>query len=215
MPVKPRTFFVGGQRPDDKAVSCAAREIKRGGLVIFPTSSFYGLGASAFSPGALRRVFTAKDRPAEKPLLVLIATLNQLSGLVDHIPKAAELLIQSFWPGQLTVVFQARSDLSPVLTAGSGKIGVRLAAHPVAAALVRTCDIPISGTSANLSGATGCATLSELDLRLKSQVDIILDAGTLSGGAPSTVVDATVHPVWVIREGAITRQQIFAVLDDQ
>lgn len=212
---KPVTFSVHPQGLPDDAISAAAEEIQKGGLVIFPTSSFYALGASAFRPDALRRVFGVKKRSADKPLLVLIADRNQLSGLVTDVPNSAELLIRNFWPGQVTVVFRARPDLSPILTAHSGKIGVRLAGHPVAAALVKKCGVPISGTSANVSGATGCTALSELGKELKCQVDLILDAGTLAGGAPSTVVDATVDPVRILREGAIRGRRIYAVLEQR
>ena len=208
MPDKPRTLSVDPQAPDDEFLSITAGQLEKGGIVVFPTSSFYGLGASAFKPEALRRVYTAKRRPAQKPLLVLIASMEQLSALVKEVPKAAEQLILAFWPGQVTLVFDAHPELPALLTAHSGKIGVRLAAHPVAVALLQKFGGPISGTSANLSGATACTAVSQLDERLKNEVDVILDAGTLGGGFPSTVVDVTAEPVKVIREGIIPAKQI-------
>ncbi len=210
MPDKPRTLSVDPQAPDDEFLSITAGKLEKGGIVVFPTSSFYGLGASAFKPDALRRVYTAKSRPAGKPLLVLIANMEQLSALVKEVPKAAEQLIRAFWPGQVTLVFDAHPELPAILTAHSGKIGVRLAAHPVAVALLQKFGGPISGTSANLSGATACTAVSELDERMKNEVDVILDAGTLGGGFPSTVVDVTAEPVKVIREGIISAKQIRA-----
>jgi len=210
MPDKPRILCVDPQMPDDDLVSITAGQLEKGGIVVFPTSTFYGLGASAFEPNALRRVYTAKKRPAEKPLLVLIANMEQLSTLVKEVPKGAEPLIRAFWPGQVTMVFEADPGLSPLLTAHSGKIGIRLAAHPVAIALLRKFSDPVCGTSANLSGATACTAVSELDERFKNEVDVILDAGPLGGGFPSTVVDVTAEPVKVIREGIITAKQIRA-----
>jgi len=210
MPDKPRSLSIDPQAPDDQLLSITAGKLEKGGIVVFPTSSFYGLGASAFKPDTLRRVYTAKRRPPGKPLLVLIASMEQLSALAKEVPKTAEQLIRAFWPGQVTLVFDAHPELPALLTAHSGKIGVRLAAHPVAVALLQKFGGPISGTSANLSGAAACTAVSELDERLKNEVDVILDAGTLGGGFPSTVVDVTVEPVKVIREGIITAEQIRA-----
>lgn len=213
MPDYPQIYLVNSQKPDARDVATAAGRIERGGLVIFPTNTFYGLGASAFEPAALQRVFDVKDRPTNKPLLVMISALTQLSMLTHRIPTAAETLMQAFWPGGLTILFEAKPDLPRLLTGNTGKIGVRLAGHPVAAALVKQSGVPISGTSANISGNSACTTIQGVEDTIRDRVDVILDAGRLPGGSPSTVVDATGDPVRILREGAISTGRVFSALN--
>jgi L-threonylcarbamoyladenylate synthase len=117
-----------------------------------------------------------------------------------------------FWPGQVTLVFKARQTLSTKLTGGSGKIGVRLAHHPIAVQLLKAVDRPLTGTSANLSGQPGCAAISDMDLTVIESVDLVLDAGRLQGGRGSTVVDVTTEPPLVMREGAVAATRIASAL---
>jgi L-threonylcarbamoyladenylate synthase len=180
--------------------------------VCFPTRCLYGLGADAFNAAAVERVFDIKQRPAELPLLVLINSPAQMDGLARGIPRVAHVLMQRFWPGRLTLVLEAEESLPARLTAGSGKIGIRLAAHPVTRALVEAVARPITGTSANISGGTGCRQISELDPQIRRQVDIILDGGPLKGGVGSTVVDVTGETPVVIREGELSKPEIMAVI---
>lgn len=178
----------------------------------FPTRCLYGLGADAFNATAVERVFEIKQRPADMPLLVLINSPDQMDGLARSIPRVAHVLMQRFWPGRLTLVLEAEASLPERLTAGTGKIGIRLAAHPVTRALVEAVARPITGTSANISGGTGCRQISELDPQIRRQVDIILDGGPLKGGVGSTVVDVTGETPVVIREGEISKPEITAVI---
>jgi len=180
--------------------------------VCFPTRCLYGLGADALDPAAVERVYEIKQRPADMPLLVLISRSAQLSELAERVPLMAQLLMERFWPGRLTLILEARPHLPARLTAGSGKIGIRLAAHPVARALVEAHAKPITGTSANLSGGSGCRQITELDPRIARQVDLILDGGVLKGGVGSTVVDVTEEIPVVIREGEISRPEILAAI---
>jgi L-threonylcarbamoyladenylate synthase len=186
--------------------------IRAGGVVCFPTRCLYGLGADALDPAAVERVYEIKQRPADMPLLVLISRSAQLSELAERVPLMAQLLMERFWPGRLTLILEARPHLPARLTAGSGKIGIRLAAHPVARALVEAHAKPITGTSANLSGGSGCRQITELDPRIARQVDLILDGGVLKGGVGSTVVDVTEEIPVVIREGEISRPEILAAI---
>jgi L-threonylcarbamoyladenylate synthase len=190
----------------------AAEIIRAGGLVCFPTRCLYGLGADALDGGAVERVFEAKQRPAGMPILVLISRPAQLEALAEEVPAVAKELMNRFWPGRLTFVFRASPGLPARLTAGTGKIGVRLAGHPVARALAEAVGRPITGTSANISGSPGCAQISELDPRLRRQVDLILDGGPLKGGIGSTVLDLTGDLPVVIREGEVSRPEILAVI---
>jgi L-threonylcarbamoyladenylate synthase len=129
---------------------------------------------------------------------------------VEQIPPVALRLIEKFWPGGLTLVFRASSKVSPLLTGGTQKIGIRLSSHPVATALARTIDAPISGTSANISGLPGCRNAQEVLESLGSGVDLILDGGETAGKVGSTVLDVTEQPPRILREGIILREQIKA-----
>jgi len=204
---------VGRESPDHHTISKAAASIKKGGLVVFPTSSFYGLGTGAFNAGAVDSVFRVKRRDPQNPLLILVASPADIAPLVRSTPKTAIRLMEVFWPGGLTLVFNAADSLPSNLTGYTGKIGIRLAAHPVASALVTAVGGPITGTSANLSGKGGCTAVADIDRGIKDQVDLVLDAGKLTGGKGSTVVDVTVSPPKILREGAIDAEKIMAVLN--
>ena len=203
---------VDPQSPDQEIIGKAAELIKKGGLVVFPTSTVYGLGAHAFNPLAVQSVFRVKERRPQKPILVLIACLADLVPLVQSVPMVARRLISGFWPGDVTLVFHASDVFPPSLTSHTGKIGIRLAAHPVASALVKAVGSPITGTSANISGRGGCIRVSELNHQIRSQVDLVLDAGELGGGKGSTVVDATEVPPRILRAGVIPAEHIRSVL---
>jgi len=198
--------------PKPETIRQAAAVIRGGGVVCFPTRCLYGLGADAFNAAAVERVFDIKQRPAELPLLVLINSPAQMDGLARSIPRVAHVLMQRFWPGRLTLVLEAEASLSERLTAGTGKIGIRLAAHTVARALVEAVGNPITGTSANISGGTGCRQISELDPKIRRQVDIVLDGGPLKGGVGSTVVDVTGESPVLIREGEVSKPEIMAAI---
>ncbi len=196
-------------------IAAAGKIIRNGGVVVFPAKCLYGLAVDALNPKAVERVFDIKQRPVTNPLLVLIDNMNQLDLLVQKIPPIAICLIKRFWPGNITLVFNALPNLSPALTAGTGKIGVRIPGHPVARELVKQVEIPITGTSANISGRAGCSDIALLDPEISKRVDMILDAGILKGGAGSTVVDVTCDPVKVLREGVVPRVKILELLDKQ
>lgn len=186
----------------------ARQIILRGGIVAFPTESFYGLAGNASDEDAIRRLFKIKIRRDNSPILVLIPSLEYLEEYVEDVPEIALRLIKRFWPGGLTLLFKAGSEISPLLTAGTGKIGVRISGHPVAAALTRAVGSPITGTSANISGQQGCVTAKEVYESLGIGVDLILDAGRTAGGKGSTILDVTVNPPEIIREGMISHEQI-------
>ncbi len=183
--------------------------IQGNGLVIFPTQGLYGLGANALAPQAIEKVFAVKQRPKSNPLLILIHQLQQLDTLTAHIPEQAKLLIRNFWPGALTLVFQAHKTLPKQLSGHTDKIGIRMPAHPVALALAKAANVPITGTSANISGAPPCPGIKNLSHELIQKADMILDAGPLAGGPGSTVVDVTCIPPKIIRQGSISATSIF------
>ena len=204
---------INSQKPEVEIIKEAAGVIKQGGVIVFPTRCLYGLGADAMNPNAVERIIEIKQRPADNPILVLIHSKKQLEMLVEKIPPAANAIMEAFWPGRVTLVFDARGTLPGLLTAQTGKIGVRLPGHPVAAAMLRQVKGPVTGTSANLSGRPGCNRLSDMDPQITGQVDLVLDAGRLQGGVGSTVVDVTEEPPQILREGQIAASQIMGSLN--
>ncbi len=199
--------------PQPDLISKAARVINNGGIVSFPTRYLYGLGANALNADAVDRVFEIKQRPYNKPLSVLINHQDALSLLARNVPQAAVSIMEGFWPGDITIVFEAHAALPPNLTAGTGKIGVRLPQHPVAVALTNAVQVPITATSANLTGRGGCSRVSDLDLLVADKLDLILDAGPLEGGTGTTVIDVTIDVPKILREGAVPAKDIFEILD--
>jgi L-threonylcarbamoyladenylate synthase len=205
---------VSATRPDDAVIAQAAQTIRGGGVVVFPTHGLYGLGADPFNTAAVERVFAIKGRQAKKALLVLIADMPSLERVA--MPPSTRTLdaMRRFWPGRVTFVLRAPKELPPALTGFSDKIGVRLVAHPVAAALVRAVGAPVTGTSANISGSGGCAAIEAMDAGLLDRVDLVLDAGVLAGGPGSTVIDVTGPKPRVLRVGALPAEEISRVLGD-
>lgn len=198
--------------PQPALIVEAVRIIEKGGVVMFPTSFIYGLGADAFNVDAIDRVFRIKKRPYNKPLSVLVKNQEALYRLVQYIPTYALIIMNRFWPGKITIVFKAKDGLPENLTAGTGTIGVRIPEYTAACALVKALNNPITGTSANFSGNVGCSQISELDPLIADKPDLILDAGPLEGGAGSTVIDVTGNRPTILRHGAIAAKDIFAVL---
>lgn len=201
------------ETPDPDIIKTARQVIENGGVVVFPTSHLYGLGADALNPTAVARIFRIKQRSERKPLLILIKHRSELKRIVRTVTPSAECIMDNFWPGGVTIVLRAKQDLPVKLTAGTGKIGVRLPAHPVAAALVDALTNPITGTSANVSGICGCSKLSELDAVIRDRADLVLDGGPLPPGVGSTVVDATLDPVKILRQGSVSAERIFDILN--
>lgn len=201
---------------DNKAFRTQMIKIKRvlnlGGVMAFPTDTFYGLGANAFNRTAVSRIFKIKQRSEEKPLLTLVASAYQANTMTEEIIPAAEVLINKLWPGPLTILFSARPGLPSQLTANSGKIGVRQPANEMVCKLLSGIGFPITATSANISGAENMTTADEVEKILGDKVDLIVDGGPTPGGKESTVLDVTLSPPLIVREGAVTRENIEAAL---
>jgi L-threonylcarbamoyladenylate synthase len=200
--------------PKDDHIVATSQIIKNGGVIVFPTQYLYGLGANALNAKAVDRVFEIKQRSYLKPLLVLIPHRKDLKKLVQHVSLAAEHIMNCFWPGAVTLIFKAKDTLPANLTAGTGKVGIRMPHHPVALALSKAVGVPLTATSANITGNSGCSKVSDIDPRILKKVDLILDAGPLKGGIGSTVVDVTVDPPEILREGAILAKDIFIAFED-
>lgn len=199
---------VDPENPDPGTILNAGKIIRQNGVVIFPAKCLYGIAAKALDQTAVQKVFDLKQRPQNNPILVLIPNRKHLEELVTSIPRAAEKLMDAFWPGNLTLIFKAKKHVPDILTAGTGKIGIRVPIHPVAKALVQSLGSPVTGTSANLSGQDSCFQTNRLDPFITEHADLILDAGTLKGGKGSSIVDITQSPPVILREGEVSFEQI-------
>jgi L-threonylcarbamoyladenylate synthase len=188
-----------------------AQTVAHGGVVGLPTETYYGLGVNPFDPQAVDRLLRIKGRPDGKPILLLIGAREQLSLLTETITSVATILMDAFWPGPLTILFPARPSLPVNLTAGSGMVGIRLTSCEPLREILKQAG-PLTGTSANRSGAPPVTTASAVADELGADIDLVIDAGPTPGGPPSTVIDAR-ERVRVIREGAITRQMLQNVLE--
>ena len=191
-----------------KGLKRAVSIIEEGGIVAFPTESFYGLGVDATNSSAIQRIFRVKKRDPGLPLLILISSIDELSKYTASIPPEALELGRRFWPGGLTMVLQRSQAIPSLLTAGTGKIGIRVSGHPLAHALTLELNVPVTGTSANISGRPPCTRADEVVECFGGQVDLILDGGITKGTHPSTLLDVTSNPPLLIREGIIKAEEI-------
>lgn len=195
-----------------EAVRQAIQIVRAGGIVAFPTETFYGLGADPFNAMAVERLFEVKGRESGKPILLVIDDMKHAEGIVKTISEEAWSLIRKFWPGPLTLLFESTSRVTSALTGGTGKIGIRIPSHPVARKFLQAAGQPLTATSANRSGQPGATTAQTVERTLGPQLDLILDGGATPGGPGSTIVDATLHPPRLIREGKIPFRDVLSSL---
>ena len=210
--MKPQIFKIDADNPDPALIAKVVTILKDGGVIAYPTETFYGLGANAGDAAVVERIFTIKGRSFSNPVSLIIGNDENLAELVQEAPLTAKTLMQAFWPGALTLVFHASARINPRLTAGTGKIGIRVSSHPIAAALAKTLAFPITATSANLSGATECSTAAEVMDGLGEKIAGLIDGGRTPGGAGSTVLDMTTDPPAILREGIIPASMIYAAI---
>ncbi|QJA06135.1 threonylcarbamoyl-AMP synthase [Thermosulfurimonas marina] len=196
---------------EEEALSEALRVLSEGGLVGFPTETFYGLGADPFNPAAIERLYEVKRRRRDKPVLLLLGDREEVGRLVEEIPPVAELLMEHFWPGPLTIVFRARTDIPPWLTAETGTVALRVSSHPLARDLPRLFRGPVTGTSANLSEEPPARTAEEV-AHYFPEIDLILDGGPCPGEKPSTLVSVVSERVELLRPGAVPWEKIEKLL---
>ncbi len=200
---------------DDSTLKPAARAIRVGGVVIFPTETVYGIGADAFNPRAVRKIFEIKKRPADNPLIVHIAKLEDLEKLVKTIPHEARKLIDAFWPGPLTLILPKKDHVPKEATAGLPTVAVRMPAHRVALKLIELSETPIAAPSANPAGKPSGTDGRHVIEDFYGKVDVIIDGGRTSLGLESTVLDLTGEKPRIVRPGFITREDIESVLSKE
>jgi L-threonylcarbamoyladenylate synthase len=202
------TILIPADKPE--AIAHALETLKRGGLAAFPTDTVYGVGALAFDAAAVESIYSAKDRPVEKAIPILIGGPEDLDKVTAAIPPIAAKLAARFWPGALTLVVPKHPDL-PAVVSATPTVGVRVPDHPVARALLRAAG-PMAVTSANLSGEASPITAEEVSRQLNGRISLILDGGETPGGVPSTVVNCLGTEPVILREGPVTMKDIQFVL---
>lgn len=181
--------------------------LKGGGVIAYPTESFYALGVLATDEAAVQILCRIKNRPANKPLPVIVGDIETLKSMVKSVPLQAKTLIEKFWPGPLTIIFEAVSGLPALLTGGPERIAVRIPGESVALNLARIARLPVTATSANPSGSAPARSAQEVIDYFGESIDLVIDAGETPGGKPSTIVDVTVTPLKILRAGRIELQE--------
>jgi len=197
---------------DNKAIYRAAEIIKGGGIVAFPTETVYGLGADAFNPLAVARVFEVKKRPYFDPLIIHVAHPSDVEELVKEIPSNAKKLVEKFWPGPLTVVLLKEEDIPDIVTAGLPTVAIRMPNHPMALSLIKESKCPIAAPSANPFGYLSPTTAEHVREQLGDQVDLILDGGPCPVGVESTIVSFLEGRLRLLRPGGVSLEEIESII---
>ncbi|MDD3023273.1 MAG: L-threonylcarbamoyladenylate synthase [Syntrophomonadaceae bacterium] len=200
-------FKVNPLQPEIEIIKQAAQYIKNLELVAFPTETVYGLGAMAYNPEAVNKIFIAKARPAANPLLVHVSNTEQVKEMVTDIPAVARILMAKYWPGPLSIVLSARETVPSVVTGGKNTVGLRMPDHRVALALIEEAG-PIAAPSANLSGHPSPVTAAHVKDDLDGRIAAVLDAGTCGLGLESTIIDLSQGRLILIRRGAVAVENI-------
>jgi|SRR5699024_10146379 len=197
---------------NEEAIDKCAKYIQAGEVVAFPTETVYGLGADASNPDAVGKIFSAKGRPQDNPLIVHVADKEAIERYTTEVPRYAKQLIEAFMPGPLTLVLPSNGTISAKVTAGLKSIGIRIPDHPAAQELIRKANLPIAAPSANLSGKPSPTSAIHVYQDLNGKIAAILDGGTTGVGLESTVVDCTGSQPEIIRPGGVTQAELEAVL---
>ncbi len=205
-------YKVDKENPDIEVLKKAAQVLERGGLVAFPTETVYGLGADALNPEAVKKIFIAKGRPPDNPIIVHVGKKEQVYSLTENVPPIAEKLMEEFWPGPLTLIFYRSNLVSDVVTAGSPKVGIRQPMNKVALKLLDVFGKPIAAPSANVSGRPSPTKVEHVMEDLGDKIDIIIDGGDVSFGVESTVLDITTDTPIIYRPGACPKEEIERVI---
>lgn len=204
------TLRVNPAQLNRRAIQQAAAAIRAGKVIAIPTDTVYGLAADAFQPAAVREVFRLKGRPENKPILLLVNSLQQVELLAARLPEAFHSLAARFWPGPLTLILPAAPSVPDSITAGTGTVAVRLPGSILVRELIGAAHVPLTGTSANRSGRPPACSAAEVKQQFPSGLPLVLDGGPAPSGLPSTLVDLTREPR-IIREGAIPAMDVLSV----
>lgn len=209
-----RVIAVNPRVPEADRLDEAARVLRTGGLVAFPTETVYGLGANALDAAAVARIFDAKGRPSTDPVIVHLASADDLERVARDVPPVARELASRFWPGALTMILSKQSSVPDGVTAGLPTVAVRVPSHPIAHALIRAAGVPIAAPSANRFSRPSPTEAAHVLADLQDVVDVVIDGGATTIGVESTIIDLTVVPPVIRRPGGVSREQIASVVPD-
>ncbi len=199
----------------DESVELAAEMILCGMVVAFPTETVYGLGANALDDGAVKKIFAAKDRPQDNPLITHVGSQDAIGALIEGpMPEAARKLADAFWPGPLTMIMKSAGAVAPSVSPGLNTVSIRMPSHPVARALLDACRVPIAAPSANRSGRPSPTSAAHVMEDMDGVIPLILDGGDCVVGLESTVLDVTCEPPRILRPGGITPEMVAAVIGE-
>ena len=189
-------------------ITRAGEILRAGGLVAFPTETVYGLGADALNEQAAKKIYAAKGRPSDNPLIVHIADMEAIGRIAEAVPEKARAAAEAFWPGPLTMIFQKTGEVPMGTTGGLNTVAVRMPDHNAARALIRAGGGYIAAPSANTSGRPSPTTAQHVEEDLNGKIDMILDGGAVEIGVESTILDMTAKPPMILRPGAVTREML-------
>ena len=207
-----RIIKIDLQRPDESTLNLASKVIKGGGIVSFPTDTLYALGADATSEQAIKQLYKLKRKDRKEPVAIFIRNVDEANSYVEEISLAAQYLMEQFWPGSLTLIFKSDSEkLRPILSE-TNKLGIRLSPNRLVTSLLERSGVPITATSANISGRRASATASGVRYYFNNRIELILDGGKAQNLLPSTVVDVSSEQIVLLRAGALPVDSLKKVL---
>ena len=208
-----KALTINSSFPQSDRISQAAKVLQKGGVIAYPTETVYGIGCSAYNLEAVNRIYELKKRDRRKAMILIAADVVQISDLVKTVPAAADRLIDEFWPGPLTLVFEASPRLHEFAFRKSKTIAIRIPDSQICLSLLQECGFPLVSTSANQSGEPSATTAQQVLETFDNELDLIIDGGETPSKIPSTIVDITLTPPRLIREGAISVLEITTVLE--
>ncbi|MBS3086231.1 threonylcarbamoyl-AMP synthase [Candidatus Pacearchaeota archaeon] len=210
--MKTEIIKINSRNPEVYKIREAANIIINGGLVAFPTETVYGLGANVFNKNAVKKIFIAKGRPQDNPLIVHVSEMKQINSLVSEIPYNAKKLMKKFWPGPLTIIIKKSKLVPDIVTCGLDSVAIRMPKNKIALKLIEQSKCPIAAPSANLSGKPSPTTAEHVIDDLNGKIDKIIDGGKVNIGLESTIIDLTQNPPIILRPGKITHKQIEKII---
>lgn len=197
----------------DGDISYAARLISEGKLVAVPTETVYGLSADGLCESAVEDIYEVKGRPETKPISLLVSDMSTVEDFCDNIPKWAYILAEKFWPGPLTMILHKKSIVPDIVTAGGSTVGVRCPNHPLTLELLKVCGKPLATPSANISGMASPKSANDVIYYFDGKIPCVIDGGECSVGIESTIVDMTVSPPKILRQGGLSKKDIETALE--
>ena len=200
------------QASSAEVIQTAAKILQEGGLVAFPTETVYGLGGNGLDSAACEKIYLAKGRPSDNPLILHISEIEELDRIVAEVSPQAKALMDAFWPGPLTMIFKKKDIVPAKATGGLDTVAVRFPNHPVARAIIRAAGLPIAAPSANSSGKPSPTRASHVEYDLNGKIDMIVDGGAAEWGLESTIVDVSDEIPMILRPGAVTKEMIEEVV---